>query len=480
MGKKVLAFDFGGSSCRALIGKIVDEKLVFSEINRYDNGCIEIDGCLHWDFEYLWKNMLESIKIASQIGFDSIGIDTWGVDYGLISTSGQLIGNPFHYRDKRTVAAYDQLHKIIPASALYKRTGIQPLRINTIYQLYEQFVMNTPPKNVDKFLFMPDLFAYMLTGQIKCERTIASTSGLFCHTNNDWDYQLIEQLHLPKDIFPTIINSGQSYGMLSDSLCTTLNISPVPVVAICSHDTASAIMAVPSLADTVYISCGTWSLMGTMSQHVNTADTGFTNEYGYDYITYLTNIMGLWLLQETRRNLKQQSFDTSYDNLNKLAALAPTCQQIINPNSPDFELPCDMPKAIADYCQKTNQPKPTDVGQLIKCIYSSLAMCYKFNYDKFNTLNNKTYDALHIFGGGANIESLCQMTADAVGVKVVAGPVEATAIGNILAQLLYLEEIAGIEQATKLVIDSCDIRTYLPNPSVDYSVLYNKFLELVK
>lgn len=311
--KKILSFDFGASSGRAMLAEYSDGKINMQEIHRFSNDTVIVNGTMYWDILRLFFEIKTGItKAVNSGGFDAIGIDTWGVDYGLIDKRGKLIGNPVHYRDTRTEGMLEETFKTVSQDEIYSRTGIQCMRINTLYQL--MYLKNHEPeqlKNAEKMLMIPDLFAYMLTGEIKEEATIASTSNLFDPYKKDWDRELIKKLGLPEHIFADVIKPGEVYGMLSDEICEELGCKKVPVVAACGHDTASAVVATSSETDDfVYISCGTWSLLGIESKDPiltsQAAELNFTNEGGYDgTIRFLKNIMGLWLIQESRRQWKR-------------------------------------------------------------------------------------------------------------------------------------------------------------------------------
>ena len=348
--KKILSFDFGASSGRAMLAEYSDGKINMQEIHRFSNDTVIVNGTMYWDILRLFFEIKTGItKAVNSGGFDAIGIDTWGVDYGLIDKRGKLIGNPVHYRDTRTEGMLEETFKTVSQDEIYSRTGIQCMRINTLYQL--MYLKNHEPEQLDsaeKMLMIPDLFAYMLTGEIKEEATIASTSNLFDPYKKDWDRELIKKLGLPEHIFADVIKPGEVYGMLSDEICEELGCKKVPVVAACGHDTASAVVATPSETDDfVYISCGTWSLFGIESKDPiltsQAAELNFTNEGGYDgTIRFLKNIMGLWLIQESRRQWKREGDDVGFDQLEKEALGAEPFKCFIDVDDPAFETAVSM------------------------------------------------------------------------------------------------------------------------------------------
>lgn len=485
--KRVLAFDFGASSGRAMLGQVMDGRIVLDEIHRFANEPITIDTTLHWDFNRLFDEIKTAMKIAKNIGgFDAISIDTWGVDFGLIGHDGNLLELPVHYRDERTVGIPEKLFELIDKKQLYMQSGIQIMRINTIFQLYSLKLNRSEFLNSAKTLLMvPDLLAYMLTGAIRSEYTEATTTGLINPDTHDWNWELIDLIGINKDIFPPIIHSGDSYGLLSKEICDDIGITQVPVIAVGCHDTASAIAAVPAQNDDfIYVSCGTWSLFGTLSK------TPFINEKSYEYnltneggvnkeTTFLKNIMGLWLIQESRRQFKREGNDLSYAELEQLALEAEPFKSFINPNHESFESPGDLPSRIRDYCKDTNQPIPSTIGEIMRCVYESIALEYANSLMQISNVTVKEYDTIHIIGGGTKDEFLCQLAANACGVKVVAGPIEATAIGNISTALIALGEIKDRNQARQMISDNENVKTFLPQDSLNWEKAFGEYLSVI-
>ena len=445
--KKVLAFDFGASSGRAVLACICEGKLKIKEIHRFKNEPVTVNGRMYWDILRLFHEIKNGITAALQNGgFDAVSIDTWGVDFGLIDKNGELLANPVHYRDNRTEGIQNEVFKIIPEEEIYRRTGIQFMRINTLYQLM-YLKLNKPQllENTDKFLMTPDLFAFFLTGAKKCEVSIAATTNLLNPYTRNWDYELIERLGLPKDIFPEITEAGKIYGMLSEDICRELGCKSVPVIAVAEHDTASAVVAKPfSEKSSAFISSGTWSLFGIETEKplIDKVNSGFTNECGYgNKICHIKNIMGLWLLQETRRQWKREGKDVSFDEMEKAALSAKLFKAFIDPEDPMFEAAGNMPQRVWEYCKKTDQALPENDGEILRCIYDSLAMKYRQSLIELSRETEVNYEQLNIFGGGIKDKLLCQLTADACEVPVIAGPTEATVIGNVKVALSALGEL---------------------------------------
>ncbi len=477
---RVLAFDFGASSGRAIIGEYKNGKLNYSEIHRFPNGGKNDGNGLRWEYDRLEKEVLIGIEKAVQAGgFDAIGIDTWGVDYGFLK-DGKLLSAPYCYRDERTEAVFGEVMDKI-GDTLYSRTGIQVMRINTIFQLYESMKNDENYKIADKMLFMPDLFAYMLTGNAVSEYTIASTSGMLNPVTRDWDRELLASLGINCDILPEIVDSGNLYGYLKSDLCEKFGIKSVPVVAVCGHDTGSAVVAVPAEdKDFCYISCGTWSLMGVeLDKPLLSKESmkeNFTNEGGFEgTIRYLKNIMGLWIIQECKRNWKEQGKDMSFGEIMTEAEKAELVAYI-DPDDATFEKPCNMPEVIREYCKKTNQRVPETIGEIARCVYESLACKYRYVVEKLEKLTGRKYGAINIIGGGGQNTMLCRLTADVCGRKVLAGPFEATAVGNMAVQLKALGELKDLKDIRRMVMNSEDVKVYEPQK---FTFDYNKFLTIV-
>ena len=470
MGKRVLAFDFGASSGRAMIGTVEDGRLIAREIHRFSNDPVKIGDVTYWDIFRLWFEIKEGIRRALREGaVDAIGIDTWGVDFALLDQNGELLSAPVHYRDERTVGMPEEVAKVVPLSELYRRTGTQQMRINTVYQLfYLAKYRRETLASADKLLFIPDLFAYFLTGEMRAEKTIASTSNFFDPKTRDFDRELLTKLGIPAHLLPPLIEPGETYGTLSPALCREFGCDPIPVLAVCTHDTASAVFAAPGEGEFAYISCGTWSLFGTELPapviDEKSEAARYTNEGGYaGTIRFLKNIMGLWLIQESRREWIREGENVSFADLEREALAARPFACFIDCDAPEFETAGDLPGRVRAFCRATGQTVPETRGEVMRCIYESLAMKYRRNLHTLTDMTGRKYPVLHVVGGGIKDTLLCRMTSDATGVPVVAGPAEATVMGNIAVQLIALGEIPDWKTARSVIRDSADAVRYDPS-----------------
>lgn len=484
---KVLAFDFGASSGRAIIGTFENGRISLEEIHRFDNDPVLVGKGFYWDILRLFHEIKQGIvKAKNTCDFESIGIDTWGVDYGLLNEKGELIGNPYNYRDERTVGTQKEMESLISKEELYNITGNQINEINTIFQLYA-FKKSNPEllQLVDKVILIPDLFNYFLTGEMKAECSIASTTQLMNPYTKEWELSLMDRLGLKREWFPEIVPAGTVVGKLNNQICDELDISPKNVIAVCEHDTASAVAAVPTTEkDFVFISCGTWSLFGTeldspviseLSREYN-----ITNETGYNNTTrFLKNIIGLWLIQETRRQFKREGKNYSYAQMEELARAEEPFTCFIDPDAPQFVTPGNMPQKIKDFCRKTGQKVPETDGAVIRCIYESLAMKYKYTFLQLKECCGKDFGVIHMVGGGTKDTFLCQMTADAADVPVIAGPIEGTAAGNVAVQLMAAGQISDIWEARKIIADSFDVTRYDVKNHDVWEAAYPDFVKIL-
>ncbi|MFD7153557.1 rhamnulokinase family protein [Kribbella sp. NPDC059898] len=454
--KRVAAVDLGASSGRVMLGEVGPGVLELRELNRFWNGPVRVRGTLHWDVLHLYRSVLDGLQLAGPL--DSIGIDSWAVDYGLLDQAGRLLGNPVHYRDSRTDGVMAEVVTRVPAADLYAVTGLQQLPFNTIYQL----VADGTVRAADTFLMIPDLLAYWLTGEIGVERTNASTTQLYDVSARDWSEELIARLGLPRRVFPAVREPGDVIGdVLPDE---TGLAAGVPVIAVGSHDTASAVVAVPASGERfAYISSGTWSLVGLeLDAPVLTdeaREANFTNEGGVDgRIRFLRNVMGLWILQECQR-----VWGDDLDDLLRAAAEAPPFAVLIDPDAPEFLAPGNMPERLGAHCVRTGQEPPRTRGAAVRCILESLALAYRRTLRAAQTIADRDVDVLHVIGGGSRNELLCQLTADACGVPVLAGPVEASALGNVLVQARALgEPLPDLDAMRALVRSTHSLRRYDP------------------
>ena len=487
MAKRVLAFDFGASSGRAILGSYADGKIELKEIHRFSNDPVEVNGTLYWDVLRLYYEIKQGItKAVHDGGFDAIGIDTWGVDFGLVDKKGNLLANPVNYRDSRTEGMMEEAFKLVPKEELYGATGTQLMRINTLFQLMALKIKEPELlERADKMLLMPDLFAYFLTGVQRAEYTEVSTTNMLNPNTGDWAWDVLDKLGIRRDLLPEMIDAGQVYGMLKSEICEELGCPQVPVIAVATHDTGSAVAAVPATAENfIYISCGTWSLFGTeLPKPVindKTAGFNFTNEGGFNRTTrLLKNIMGLWITNEARRQWIREGVECSFGQLAQEALEAAPLKAFVDPDDPSFELPGNEPRRIQDFCRATGQKVPEGRGEIMRCIYESLALKYRYTHRALEEITGLKYDAIHMIGGGTQATLLCQMAADACGVPVIAGPIEATAMGNVAVQLMALGEIGSLEEARKVVGASEALVTYLPTNTEAYDAVYDRFVGIL-
>jgi rhamnulokinase len=448
----VAAADLGASSGRVMLGRVAGGQVDLVEVHRFPNRPVQVGPTLHWDVLDLYRGVLDGLRAAAQQadgGLDSIGIDSWAIDYGMLDASGALLGNPIHHRDARTDGVMDQVFAKVPAAEIYAVTGLQFLQINTLYQLVAS--AGTPQfAAARQLLLLPDLLAYWLTGARGAEVTNASTTQLLDVRTRAWATDLMERLGIPSGLFPPLREPGEVIGTLQSSAQQGTGLSgDVPVTAVGSHDTASAVVGVPANDDRfAYISCGTWALVGVeLPAPVLSAESrlaNFTNELGVDgTVRYLRNVMGLWLLQESLRVWEQQGSGADLGSLLAEAARAPALRAVVDPNDQAFLPPGDMPSRIAEACHRTGQPVPDDPAQVVRCITDSLALAFRHTVREAQRLADREVDVVHMVGGGARNALLCQLTADACGLPVVAGPVEATALGNVLVQARALGAVSG-------------------------------------
>lgn len=487
MEKRVLAFDFGASSGRAILGVFDGEKITLKEVHRFQNEPVKAGGTVYWDVLRLFHEINQGLVAAENAGgFDSVGIDTWGVDFGLIGRDGMLLENPIHYRDTRNAGMIEKASQFMTLDRIYEITGIQFMDFNTLFQLLS-LKLNRPHilENADKLLFMPDLFNYLLTGKIAAEYTIATTSQMIDIKTYDWSKEILESFGIPEKILPPVASTGDILGEISDDLCEELGISKAKVVLVASHDTQSAVTAVPSAEkDFVFISCGTWSLFGTEVDEPIISEASkkmnITNEGGYGYTTaFLKNICGLWLIQESRRQWGRTGKQYSYAELERLALQAEPFKCFIDPDSPEFTPMGNIPERVSKYCERTNQRVPVSVGEIMRCIYESLALKYKYTFDAIKKCTGKDYDKIHIMGGGTKDGLLCMMTANACNATVLGGPIEATVLGNIAIQLISSGDIKNISEARSIIAASENLKVYEPDSVSEWEEAFSRFITLL-
>ncbi|MFH1824738.1 MAG: rhamnulokinase family protein [Candidatus Firestonebacteria bacterium] len=486
--KKYLAFDLGAESGRAVIGFFNGKSLRLEVLHRFKNEPQMLGDTLYWDILSLFKEMKNSLKMfKSKYGnnLESIGVDTWGVDFGLIGKDGNLLSNPVHYRDKRTNGILKEAFKQVSKYEIYKKTGIQVMQINTLYQLLSLVITDSPLLKVSKkFLMIPDLFNYFFTGEKLCEWTDATTTQMFSPDKKTWAKDLLRKMKIPTHIMPDVIFPGIKIGNLLKSISNETSLTNVKVCAPASHDTGSAVVSVPSTYNEnwAYLSSGTWSLLGVEIKepiiNKESYELNFTNEGGaFGTYRFLKNIMGLWLLQRCRKEWQEEkSEEISYKKLVNLAKKAKRLRSFIDPNHDSFLNPPNMTMAIKNYCNYTNQPVPYDMALVVRCIFESLSFTYKKVIDDLNKLTKRKIRVLHIVGGGVQNKLLCQFTANAATMPVIAGPIEATAIGNILMQMVAECEISTLIDARNIVKDSFDNVIYEPQDESQWEEGYQRFL----
>jgi rhamnulokinase len=488
-GSSFLAIDLGAESGRAMLGRI-DERLTLEEIHRFSNGPVRVGDHIYWDVLRLWTEIKNGLRIAAESEHDSLaglGLDTWGVDYSLLDDSDHLIGNPFHYRDTRTDAMVEAASQIVPREEIYNQTGIQFMQINTLFQLFAMRYANDPAlQNARTFLMMPDLFNFWLTGRKANEFTISTTTQCYNPRQKRWAVELLSALDIPEQIFQPIIQPGAVLENLRASVAEEVSSERIPVIAVGSHDTASAVAAVPAEgSDFIYISSGTWSLMGIESDQPiinrNSLKYNLTNEGGVcNTIRFLKNIMGMWLLQESRRQWAKTGQSYTYDELTRLAEETPARKSFILVDDHRFLAPGNMVERIQSFCRETNQPVPQTHAEVVRCILESLALEYRWGTEKFRELSDKVLPVIHIIGGGSRNRLLNQFTADATGCEVIAGPVEATAIGNILLQAIALGQVSSLTDGRALIRRSFDVTAYHPQNHLAWDEAYSRYLTLRK
>jgi rhamnulokinase len=486
--KNFVAFDFGAESGRAMLASFDGERIILQEAHRFPNVPVRVRGSLHWDalrlFDEIQRGLAQIARDHSEIA--GIGVDTWGVDFALLGRDDELLGNPFHYRDERTIGMMEAVFQRVPRETVFDHTGIQFMEINTLYQLFAMQTQHAPAlENATTFLMMPDLLNFWLTGRKVCEFSNATTTQCYDPRAKNWAFDLLQTLEIPTALFPEIIAPGTVLGALDARVAEQVGLQNVMVVAPACHDTGSAVAAVPAQEDAhAWLSSGTWSVLGTSVREpvINAASLrfNFTNEGGVnDTFRLSKNLSGLWIVQECRRAWRSAGQDLSYADLVALAERAPAFRSLIDPDDGLFLRPGDMPARIAEYCADTNQPVPQDHGAVIRGALESLALKYRVQLERLEMLLGKTLDVIHIVGGGTQNKLLSQFAADATGRYVMTGPIEATALGNVLMQMLALGDIASLEQGRHIIRQSFDVLTFEPRTRAVWDDAYERFLNLL-
>lgn len=476
-----LAVDLGAESGRIVVGTIEDGRLSLNETQRFSNGPVRLPDGLHWDVLHLWSEIKSGIATAAaQAPLASLGLDTWGVDFALLDKHGALLGNPYHYRDSRTDGMLTRAFQRFPREEIFAQTGIQFMQINTLYQLFSMVLAQSPLlAAAQTFLTIPDLFNYWLSGQKVCEFTNATTTQCFDPLRRAWALPLLEALDIPTYILPPVCEPGTLLGALLPAVAAETGAGSLPVIAPACHDTGSAVAAVPAENDDfAWLSSGTWSILGAQVRQPNLSAQAlacnFTNEGGVSGTWRLSkNIMGLWLVQECKRQ-----WNVSYDELTRLAAQATPFLAVIDPDSDSFLHPGELPEKIRAFCASTNQPVPATQGEIVRVALESLALKYRLTLEKLEGLLGKRLNPLHIIGGGTRNSLLNQLTADATQHTVVAGPIEAAALGNILMQAISLGHLSSLAEARSVVCRSFAPHIYEPRLSAGWDEAYARLLKI--
>ncbi len=489
-----LAIDLGASGGRVVAGLFDGQQLSLEEVYRFDNGGIHAAQHMHWPLMSLWQHVTRGLRAASKLypsQIASVGVDTWGVDFGLLDKNDELLGIPHHYRDRRTVGILDKAFAIVRRDEIFNATGLQFMEFNTLYQLLAMKLARSPTLEIaHSFLMIPDLFHWLLTGVKANEATNASTTQFLNPKTKAWAGDLLDRFGLPKQILGKIIQPGTRLGKIQSSVAEDTGLAGVETIVPGTHDTASAVAAVPAASkpgpkpDWCYISSGTWSLMGveTSEPVINQRcyELNFTNEGGVGGTTrLLKNIAGLWLVQECRRVWKDAGLEYGFEDLMEKAAKSPMHAALINPDHPSFVAPKDMPNAIRNFCSSTGQEQLANEGAIIRAALESLALRYRMVLGFLEELIDSRINTIHIVGGGAKNALLCQMAADATNRRVVAGPVEATAIGNLVVQAVACSAIGSLAQAREIIRASFEVQEYRPKQTAAWDEAYERFEKLV-
>ncbi|MBQ8449814.1 MAG: rhamnulokinase [Bacteroidaceae bacterium] len=483
-----LAFDLGATSGRAVTVTLCGNKFDIEEIHRFPNGIMQLEGKYYWNVYSLYEELKKALRICvlRNIKPHSIGIDTWGVDFGYIAKDGSLMNLPRAYRDPYTDGAPEEYFNIVPRKELYASTGIQIMNFNSLFQLFSaKKEGSTALEEAKHILFMPDLLTYLLTGKMVCEYTEASTSQILNPAKKEFEKQLLDAAGINSDILLPLSLPGTLVGTLSDSVAEETGIGKIPVYAVAGHDTASAIAAIPSLdKEYAYLSSGTWSLMGIECENpiINEESYrhNFTNEGGIDGTTcFLKNITGMWLLEQCRKEWERESVSYSYPQIVELATDAEPFRCFIQPDAPEFANPASMSAAIVRFCEETGQPAPQTHAQFIRCIFESLALCYRHTLETMRSLSPHEIIRLHIIGGGSKNTLLNQLTANALGIPTVAGPAEATAIGNCMVQARAAGLVGDRWEMRRMIAQMEPPVTFEPQDSEQWQQAYERYKTII-
>jgi rhamnulokinase len=483
MSAAYLAVDLGAESGRVVLGRFDGRRVSLEEVHRFPNAPVRLPDGLHWDVLRIFGEVKDGVAKAMRgQEIEGVGVDSWGVDFGLLDRDGALVSNPYHHRDARTEGMMEEAFGLVPKEDIYDLTGIQFLPINTLYQLLA--MRGSPLLEVaETLLLIPDLINFWLTGEKACEYTNATTTQLLDLKAGEWSGDLLERLDLAAHVLPAIVQPATELGPLLPEVAEEVGAGPL-VFAVASHDTASAVVAIPAQADDfAYISSGTWSLVGVETQEPvvtpEAMEANFTNEGGFGGRTrFLKNVMGLWILQECRRQWAREGHEYSYEELARLAEDAPS-GPLVDPDHPEFLGPGNMASRVQGFCKKTGQTPPEEPAAIARCVFESLALKYGHAIEQAQSLTGRTIGSINVVGGGAQNDLLCQLTADASGLPVVAGPVEATAMGNVMVQAFAQNRVGSLEEIRAAVRDSFEASTYEPDAG-EWSGRRERFSKLLE
>lgn len=485
-----IAFDLGATSGRTILGKLENGKLSLEEVTRFPNQMLQCNGHFYWNIYSLLENIKNGFaEVAKKnVEVTSAGIDTWGVDIACVNEDGELCGIPYAYRDPQTMGKKEgYFENVLSARDLYMKSGIQHMDFNTIFQLY---VMNERKcshlKIAKNILFLPDALNYLLTGNKMTEYTIASTSGLLNPYTKDFDESLLLSVGVSPGVFPSVIYPGTVVGTLKEDIADEARIKPMPIVAVAEHDTASAVAAIPATdRNFAYLSSGTWSLMGIETQqpviNEKTIECNITNEGGVDgSIRLLKNITGMWILEQCLKVWKKSGIEYTYPEIVDMASGAEAFRFFINPDDTLFANPDDMPKAIDEFCERTGQEKPVTHAEYIRLIFESLAIKYRETLDVFRTLAENPIEKLYVIGGGSRNSLLNQFTANAIGIPVIAGPAEASSVGNIMLQAKAAGVVSTLQEMRNIISSNTSLSTFIPEKGELWNMAYEKYLSIIE
>jgi rhamnulokinase len=484
--RTLAAVDLGAQSGRVAVGRFDGSQLAIEEVHRFPNVPVRVHGTLHWDVLRLYGDVLDGLRAAARDGaVDSVAVDSWGVDFGLIDRAGRLVQNPVHYRDSRRSAAVDAVHARVAPRELYERTGIQLMPINTVFELAAMAAESDPVlAAADRLLLIPDLFHYWLCGARTTEYTNATTTQCFDARAGAWATDLLERLDVPVRLLPEVVGPATQLGPVLDEVGAETGVAGATVVAVATHDTGSAVAGTPLNGEhSAFLSVGTWSLVGVEAREQVAGEDAYranlTNEGGLGgTFRVLRNVTGLWLLQECRRTWALAGREHSFEEIVALARSAPALRSLVDPNDPLFAPPGDMPARIAEYCDHTGQPRPETEGAVIRCIFESLALKHAESVDLLGRVTGRRIEELHVVGGGANNALLCEWTAAAADKRVHAGPAEATLVGNLIVQAMALGELASLDEAREIVRGSFTVDTYEPAATPEWREARERFAAL--